>query len=83
MAASGGDFETLRSWRETAPELTPDVYIHLCRQLGGGRMVEACKECAETAGVKLEKAARYCREQDGRAAVGGLSAAWRASWAMT
>ena len=53
------DFETLKSWRETTPELTPDVYIHLCRQLGGGRMVEACKECAETAGVKLEKAARY------------------------
>ena len=35
---SGGDFETLKSWRETAPELTPDVYIHLCRQLGGGRI---------------------------------------------
>lgn len=53
---SGGDFETLKSWRETAPELTPDVYIHLCRQLGGGRMVEACKECAEMAGAKLERA---------------------------
>lgn len=62
---SGGDFETLRSWRETAPELTPDVYIHLCRQLGGGRMVEACKECAETAGVKLEKAARYAGSKTG------------------
>lgn len=62
---SGGDFETLRSWRETAPELTPDVYIHLCRQLGGGRMVEACKECAEMAGVKLEKAARYAGSETG------------------
>lgn len=60
---SGGDFETLKSWRETAPELTPDVYIHLCRQLGGGRMVEACKECAEMAGVKLEKAARYAENK--------------------
>ncbi len=62
---SGEDFETLRSWRGTAPELTPDVYIHLCRQLGGARQVNECAACAKAAGVKIEKAARYAESKTG------------------
>lgn len=56
---SEGDFDMLRSWRKDAPELAPEAYIQLRRQLGGARQVRECAACAETAGVKIEKAARY------------------------
>ncbi|MEI3089712.1 MAG: hypothetical protein V8T01_07080 [Oscillospiraceae bacterium] len=71
---SGGDFETLKSWRETAPELTPDVYIHLCRQLGGGTDGGSVQGVRGGGRREAGKGGTICREQDGRAAVGGLSA---------
>lgn len=52
-------FRDLKTWRETGAGRSFGTYMTLADMVGGVENLSAAGECAKTAGVSLEKAARY------------------------